>query len=187
MSKLSAYLTISLIIVAFVIGIGAGYYITPEYQQSMYNKQEMGLGTADRWVDLRYINAMIAHHRGAILVAQQASKSQRRELQDLATEIQTNEPKLIAELYQWKKDWYNDTREVNDPVVPNFGDYDNTFDLRILNTIIAHHEAGIQMTREIRLKSPRKEIINNADAVENFLKGSIVMLKDWRSQWYNIN
>lgn len=187
MSKNSSYLTLSLVIVAFIIGVGTGYFITPEYQQTMYAKEEMGLGEADRWIDLRYINAMIAHHRGAILVAEQASKSQRKEIQDLAAAIQAGEPKLIAELYQWKKDWYNDTRQVKDPVVPQFGNYDKTFDLRVLNTIISHHEAGIVMTKEIRLKSSRTEIINNADAVESFLQGSIVTLKDWRSQWYNVN
>lgn len=187
MNKLS-YLTISLTITAAIIGMAVGYFISPEYQQSMYVKEEMGLGTADRWLDLRYINKMIAHHRGAILVAQQARReSKRPEIQNLAKEILNNEPKLITELYAWKSEWYQDTRQVKDPIVPNLGAYDETWDLRFLNAVIAHHEAGIVMTKEARLKTARKEIMNNADAVENFLQGSIITLKEWRTEWYNLN
>jgi len=111
MQKISTYLSVSLIVVSFIIGIGAGYSFTPQYSLSMYDKSSMDLGRADKWVDLRYINAMIAHHRGAILVAKQAEQSQRPEITSLAKEIQTNEPKSIAELYAWKKSWYGDTKK----------------------------------------------------------------------------
>lgn len=56
-----------------------------------------------------------------------------------------------------------------------------------MNALIAHHEAGILMTEEIRTKSSRAEVLNNADAVENFLKTTLVTLKGWRKAWYNID
>jgi uncharacterized protein (DUF305 family) len=152
----------------------------------MYDKS-MDLGNADRLVDLRYLNAMIAHHRGAMLLAEQAEQSQRPEIRSLASAIQKDEPKLIEELYQWKRDWYRDTREVRDPVRVQIGSYDEKLDLRFLNALIAHHEAGILMTQEIRMKSSRKEVLDNADAVENFLKTTLVALKEWRKAWYNVN
>lgn len=186
MNKISTYLAVSLIAVSFVAGIGAGYSFTPQYSLSMYDKSSMDLGRADKWIDLRYINAMIAHHRGAILVAKQAEKSNRPEIQTLAKEIQENEPILIEELYKWKKDWYKETKKVADPSVPNLGEYNDTFDLRFLNAVIAHHENGIIMTKEIKLKSSRSEILDNANAVEKFLTDSGNMLKEWRKNWYNI-
>ena len=186
MNKTSTYLSVSLIIIAFIIGVGAGYSFTPTYSLSMYDKGGMDLGRADKWIDLRYINAMIAHHRGAILVAQQAEKSNRPEVQTLAKEIQANEPVLIEELYKWKKDWYKDTKKVKDPVVPNLGNYNDTFDLRFLNAVIAHHENGILMTKDVRVKSNKSEILDNANAVEKFLTDSGTMLKEWRKNWYNI-
>jgi uncharacterized protein (DUF305 family) len=152
----------------------------------MYDKNTMDLGPADKWLDLRYINAMIAHHRGAMLVAEQALKSERPEVKNLATAILVDEPKAIAELYQWKKDWYNDTRAVADPIVPRLGAYDTTFDLRFLNAVISHHQVGVLMTKDARLKSTRSEILNNADAVEAFLSGGITMLGDWRKAWYKL-
>lgn len=184
MSKISTYLSVSFIVISFILGIGVGYYITPEYSLSMYEKNEMDLGRPDKWVDQRYLNEMIRHHRGAILLAEQAEKSQRTEIKNLAVDIQNGEPKLIEELYSWKKEWYQDNRKVNDPVVSNLGNYDETFDLRFLNALIAHHENGIKMTDEISKKSSRSEVLNNANAVENFLKGSITTLLEWRTNWY---
>lgn len=179
-------LALSLLVVGFMGGVGVGYYLTPQYQETMYDKY-MDLGAADRLVDLRYVNAMIAHHRGAMLLAKQAEQSQRPEIQSLAAAIQKDEPKLIDELYGWKRDWYKDARRVRDPRAVQLGAYDEKLDLRFLNALIAHHESGIVMTQEIRAKSSRNEILNNADAVENFLKTTLVTLKGWRKAWYNVD
>ena len=185
--KISYPLSIALILVALIIGMGIGFASSPAYLFTMEDKQVMGLGAPDRWVDLRYINAMAAHHRSAILLATVAQKESRRtEIHQLALAILDNEPKLIDELYAWKRSWYKDNRKVKDPTIPNLSTYDEKFDLRFLNALIAHHEAGIDMTREIRMKSSNKDVLNNADAVETFLKNSIVTLKEWRQLWYQI-
>lgn len=171
-------------LIAGISGLMIGRMQTPEYRLTMYDKNTMDLGRADRLFDLRYLNAMIAHHRGAVILAEQAAKSQRNEIRELAVTIQSEEPKLIAELYQWKKDWYGDTRTVRDPLVARLGEVNSTFDLRFLNALIAHHEAGILMTQETRLKSSRAEVLDNADAVEAFLQTSGADLREWRSAWY---
>lgn len=186
LSSLSLSRAVALMIITGILGAGIGYSLTPEYRLSMYEKNTMSLGRADRTLDLRYVNAMIAHHRGAMLVAEQARKSERVEVQNLAEAILKDEPKAIAELYAWKKDWYQDEREVRDPIVPKLGAYDKTFDLRFLNAVIAHHENGILMTKDVRLKSSRAEVLDNADAVEAFLTNGIVMLSGWRSAWYGL-
>ncbi|MGB3072890.1 MAG: DUF305 domain-containing protein [Candidatus Moraniibacteriota bacterium] len=185
-SSLSLPFAIVLMIITGILGMGIGYSLTPEYRLSMYEKNTMNLGRADRTLDLRYVNAMIAHHRGAMLVAEQAKKSERAEVKNLAEVILKDEPKAIAELYAWKKDWYQDERKVVDPIVPILGTYDKSFDLRFLNAVIVHHENGIVMTQDVRLKSNRSEVLDNADAVEAFLKGGIAMLKEWRSAWYSL-
>ncbi len=185
--KLSVYLASGLVVVGAVLGVGYGYYLTPEYKTSMYERNAMSLGQADRTFDLRYVNAMIAHHRGAMLLAEQLSENTTRpEMKTLSQSILNDEPKAIAELYVWKKDWYRDTKSVRDPLVANLGPRGDTFDLRFLNAIIAHHEAGIVMTKEAKLKSNRAEILDNANAVEAFLSNGIQTLKGLRATWYNI-
>ena len=73
MSKISTTLAISLMIITGIIGVVIGYSITPDYQAGMYDKTAMDFGRPDRTLDLRYINTMIAHHRGAMLLAEQVS------------------------------------------------------------------------------------------------------------------
>jgi uncharacterized protein (DUF305 family) len=189
MSKhISVYKALSFIFIALVMGIGAGYYLTPEYRISMYSGgAAMNLGPADELFNLRYINQMIAHHRGAVLLSEQLGKNTKRpELQKLATEIATNEPKLIAELYAWKKDWFGDSRQVRDPRVENLGSYDENFDLRFLNALIAHHQIGIAMAKDAETKASKTEILANAQAVDAFLSGGVTMLSGLRREWYNI-
>lgn len=186
MKNISLPIAASFALVALILGIIIGYSATPEYRQTMFSSSRMDLGPADRWIDQRYIDAMIAHHRGAMLMAEQAQvNGGRPEIKKLAGDILAGEPKLIAELYAWKKDWYNNERTVKDPLVANLGSADATFDLRFLNALIAHHEAGIAMTQEVRTKSSRSEILDNANAVEQFLAGGITMLTEWRAGWYN--
>lgn len=187
MSKTLTTLTVSLMVVSLLIGIAIGYTLTPEYRVTMYDKATMDLGRPDRLLDLRYINAMIAHHRGAMLLAEQVQgKTKRQEMKDLSAMILTNEPKAIDELYTWKKEWYKDTRKVQDPIVANLGDYNETLDLRFLNALIAHHEVGLLMTKEVTAKSSRAEILTNADSVTTFLTTTLKLFKDWRLTWYNI-
>lgn len=185
--KVSIYLATGLIVVGALVGVSFGYYLTPEYRASMYDKSSMSLGPADRTFDLRYINAMISHHRGAMLLAEQLSKgTARAEMKALAQNILADEPKAIAGLYVWKKDWYGDAKTVRDPIVANLGPSGDTFDLRFLNAIIAHHEAGIVMTKETRQKSSRAETLDNADAVQAFLANGIKALSGLRASWYGI-
>jgi uncharacterized protein (DUF305 family) len=187
MQKISLTLAMGIAIITGVVGVGVGYYLTPEYQLSMFNKTDMSLGKPDRWLDLRYVNAMIAHHRGAVLLAEQIGQnSQRSEINELATMILKNEPVAIAELYAFKKEWYNDTRQVKDPIVAKLGGADEKFDLRFLNALIAHHEIGLLMTDDIKAKSSRTEVLNNADAVDTFLTTTLKTFKDWRLAWYSI-
>ncbi len=174
-------------VVVFCSGVLVGYFFTPEYRQTMYSSAAMNLGVADGLVDLRYLNAMIAHHRGAVLLAEQLeSRTSRPELQELAAEIQKNEPLLIAELVQWKKQWYGDYRPVRDPTVPQLGKAEDTVDLRFLNALIAHHEAGIVMTQEVKTKSTRSEVLDNADAIEAFLRQSTGILRQQRKSWFGV-
>lgn len=185
--RISIFLAGSLCVVSAVLGVAFGYYLTPQYTTSMYEKNAMSLGRADRTFDLRYLNAMIAHHRGAMLLAEQLrEKTTRPELRELAEKILADEPAAIEELYAWKREWYKDARPVRDPIVANLGPAGETFDLRFLNAMIAHHEEGILMTKETRQKSSRAEVLDNADAVEAFLSGGIKSLKELRAAWYGI-
>ncbi len=51
--KISTYLALGLVVVGVIVGVSFGYYLTPEYKVSMYSKNSMSLGQADRTFDLK--------------------------------------------------------------------------------------------------------------------------------------
>lgn len=67
------------------------------------------LGAADDQFDLRFINAMIPHHQGAIEMAEQAlENSDRAEIKELAQTILDSQQQEIDQMMQWKQQWYGE-------------------------------------------------------------------------------
>jgi uncharacterized protein (DUF305 family) len=67
----------------------------------------MDLGAADSQFDLRFLNGMIPHHEGAVVMAKDAlSKSKRPEIKQLAQAIIKSQNAEIAQMKQWKQAWY---------------------------------------------------------------------------------
>ncbi|MBW4677822.1 MAG: DUF305 domain-containing protein [Desmonostoc geniculatum HA4340-LM1] len=80
--------------------------MSPEQIQAMMMSQD--LGAADAEFDLRFINAMIPHHEGAVKMAQDAlTKSKRPEIKQLAQQIIKAQDTEIKQMQQWRKSWYN--------------------------------------------------------------------------------
>ncbi|MGB5959295.1 MAG: DUF305 domain-containing protein, partial [Coleofasciculaceae cyanobacterium] len=79
--------------------------MSSEQMQAMMMIQD--LGKADTEFDLRFINAMIPHHEGALIMAEDAlKKSKRPEIKKLSQEILTSQQKEIDQMKQWKQAWY---------------------------------------------------------------------------------
>ena len=79
--------------------------MTPEQMQNMM--MSMDLGATDDQFDLRFINAMIPHHEGALVMAEDAlKKSKRPEMKKLAQEILTSQKQEIEQMKEWRQAWY---------------------------------------------------------------------------------
>ncbi|MBW4423721.1 MAG: DUF305 domain-containing protein [Nostoc desertorum CM1-VF14] len=80
--------------------------MSSDQMQTMMMSQN--LGAADAEFDLRFINAMIPHHEGAVTMAKDAlNKSQRPEIKKLAQAIIKDQDTEIKQMQQWRKAWYN--------------------------------------------------------------------------------
>lgn len=81
----------------------------PMSQEQMKSMMmSMNLGAADTEFDLRFINAMIPHHEGAVTMAQDTlNKSKRPEIQKLVKDIVSSQEAEIAQMKQWRKAWYS--------------------------------------------------------------------------------
>lgn len=177
-----------------------------EHGSGMNHNMAMDLGPADAYYDLRFIDAMRLHHRGAIAMAEEAQrKSQRSEIKQLAGNIIETQNREENELLRkWRQAWYPEAgdefvtygSEVK-PVVPmseqqkqgmtmleDLGSADSQFDLRFMDAMIAHHEGAISMAQDALSKSERPEIKQLAQEIANSQQAEIEQMKQWRKAWY---
>ncbi|HEY9862466.1 MAG TPA: DUF305 domain-containing protein [Candidatus Obscuribacterales bacterium] len=166
----------------------------------------MELGPADSEFDLRFVDAMIPHHEGAIAMAKEAQqKSQRPEIQKLAAGIIAAQNREIGELKQWRQAWYPNASA--QPVAwnprtghampmsadqrkgmameMNLGAADAEFDLRFINAMIPHHEGAVTMAQEALGKSKRPEIQKLAQDIIKSQETEIQQMQQWRKAWYS--
>ncbi|OLP20044.1 hypothetical protein BST81_02055 [Leptolyngbya sp. 'hensonii'] len=79
----------------------------PATDHANMDHNAMDLGAADADFDLRFMNAMIPHHEGAVAMAKDAlTKAQHPELRQLANEIIASQQAEIDQMKQWRKTWY---------------------------------------------------------------------------------
>lgn len=165
----------------------------------------MDLGPADGNYDLRFIDAMILHHQGAIDMAQEAQeKSQRPEIKQLAQEIITAQKQEISQMQQWRTAWY--PKAGDQPMgyhtemghmmqmtaaqkqammmSTDLGVADDKFDLRFINGMIPHHEGALVMAQDALEKSVRPELQELAQEVIKAQVTEINQMKQWRQAWY---
>ena len=84
-----------------------GHMMEMSSDQMKGMKMNTDLGVANAQFDLRFINAMSAHHDGAITMAQDAlSKSKRPEIKQLAQNIIKAQSAELKQLKQWRQAWY---------------------------------------------------------------------------------
>ncbi len=165
----------------------------------------MDLGPADATYDLRFIDAMVIHHQGAVTMAEAAlEQSQRPEIRQLAEAIIAAQAEEIGQMQQWRKDWYPDASA--EPVMyhaamkhdmamaeemaaamrmdVDLGMADDEFDLRFLNAMIPHHEGALVMAKDVQAKSTRPEMQTLTEAILTSQQAEIDEMQQWRKDWY---
>ena len=177
-----------------------------DHSMMNHGNMEMDLGAADANYDLRFIDAMMMHHQGAVIMAQEAlKKSQRPEIKQLANNIIAAQKKEIAQMKQWRTAWYPNASKqpvayggANKSVMPmsakqhesmmmsqDLGAADSNFDLRFLDAMIPHHEGALVMAKDALNKSTRPEIKQLNQNIIASQQAEITQMKQWRTAWYN--
>jgi uncharacterized protein (DUF305 family) len=165
----------------------------------------MGLGPADTNFDLRFMDAMIPHHQGAVVMAKAVlQNSKRPELRNLATAIIRAQEQEIAQMQRWRKQWYANvgetpmawhasmghmmamTREQRQSMMMsmNLGPADPEFDLRFINAMIPHHQGALTMANTALANSQRPELKTLAQEILTSQAAEIRQMEQWRKSWY---
>lgn len=165
----------------------------------------MDLGPANSEYDLRFIDAMIPHHEGAVIMAKDlAQKTKRPELQKLAKEIIAAQDQEIAQMKAWRKAWYPKApdqpmawhAEMNHSMAMtpeqikamrmdmDLGAADAEYDLRFLKAMVPHHEAAVVMAKDLAQKTKRPELQKLAKDVISSQQVEIDQMRQWQKDWY---
>ena len=164
----------------------------------------MDVGPADANYDLRFIDSMIPHHQGALVMAQEVlQKSKRPELIKLAKGIITEQKKEIAQMQQWRKQWYPKasatpimwhtamnhemamTAEHKQSMMMSMslGKADAGFERRFLDAMIPHHQGAVTMGQDLLKKSKRPEMQKLAQNIIKSQQAEIAQMTQWQKQW----
>lgn len=165
----------------------------------------MDLGPADAEFDLRFIDSMIPHHEGAVIMAKEVlQKSKRPELRQLAENVIKAQAQEINQMRQWRATWYPKA-----PGLPvawhaqmghsmamsadqlkamrmerDLGAADTDFDKRFIEAMIPHHEGAVTMAKDALQKAKHPEIVQMAKAIVASQQAEIDQMQQWRKTWY---
>jgi uncharacterized protein (DUF305 family) len=145
----------------------------------------------DQPYDAAFIDSMIVHHEGAVIMANQAlEQAERPELLALANEIISAQEAEIAQMNDWRSAWYPDLAETSGmtmdmgPMEVPAGD--TPFDQRFIEAMIPHHEGAITMAQDALQNAERQEIKDLANEIISAQEAEIAQMRQWLSEWYGI-
>ncbi|HJU47965.1 MAG TPA: DUF305 domain-containing protein [Gaiellaceae bacterium] len=158
---------------------------------------ESSPGAASAPYDLQFLDTMSAHHQGAVEMAMVAeTKSGREELKTLAAKMVTDQQKEIAQLKEWRNQWYAGKPEaVNMEMTGMMNSMmgmdmkkmgaatGNDFDLMFIDMMIPHHQGAVEMAREALTKAEHPEIKRFAQAVIKAQQSEISQMNKWKAAW----
>ncbi len=142
--------------------------------------------------DATFIDGMIEHHNGAIIMAEEAmEKSERPEVLALAEAIVAAQTTEIAEMQSWRTAWFPDLEatmgmdmDMGDMSVST--DESISFDQRFLQAMISHHEGAVDMAEEALEMSEREEIRTLANNIIATQTAEIEQMRAWLAEWYGV-
>ena len=171
-----------------------------ETQDQPTNEKMYSTLTGDAF-DEAYIADMLAHHEGAVNMAEQAqAATNSEEIRMLAGNITADQSREMAQMRQWQQDWdYEATNSAGhmshggggSDMAGNMMEMQNklngltgeAFDREFLIRMILHHEQAIEMSEPAASNANRQEIKDLASKVISTQKAEIEQMKLWQKEW----
>ena len=143
--------------------------------------------------DAQFIDSMIEHHQGAVVMAEQAlAEAEHEELRTLAEAIIAAQTQEIAEMTTWRQNWYPDlvptgglAMSMGDMSVSS--DESKPFDQRFIEAMISHHQGAIEMAQMAQHMAEHAEIKTLADAIITAQQAEIEQMQQWLQAWFATN
>ena len=151
--------------------------------------------------DEAYIGGMLAHHEGAVNMAEQAqAATAREEIRVLAGNITASQSREMMQMTQWQEDWgYDKTRSAGHmshggsgaDMAGDMVEMQNSlngltgeeFDREFLKQMIVHHEQAVDMSKYADTNAKHQEIKDLARAVIRDQASEIAQMRQWQQEW----
>lgn len=151
--------------------------------------------------DEAYIADMLAHHEGALNMAEQAmAVTAHEEIRTLASNILQTQGSEIMQMRSWQKEWgyeitmsaghgnhggggtdmSGDMVEMQNKLQGLTGE---AYDKEFLKQMILHHEQAVEMSKYASTNSKHQEIKDLASVVISAQKAEIAQMKQWQQEW----
>ena len=173
----------------------------------MSNKQDHDMtdmnsdpGSAQQPFDLQFLDSMIHHHNGAVMMAKMVlGKTKRPELKAFAQKIIDDQTKEIAEIKRLREQWFSGKppsvnmempgmvggmEMMNGEHMKDMADMEPShFDRHFLRMMIAHHEGAVVMSNDALKKAEHGEVKQLAQRIIKAQQPEIAQMKKWLAAW----
>jgi len=162
-----------------------------------HSKMESSPGAAEAPHALQFIDTMIAHHQGAVDMAQLVNtRTQRDEMKRLAQSIIGEQRREIADMQAWRKKWFGEAKPALNMDFPGMktgmagmdtvklaGLKSNEFDVEFIKQMIPHHEGAIEMAKALKTDDNYAELGDLAESIIRTQSAEIEQMKGWIGAW----
>lgn len=147
--------------------------------------------------DLQFLDTMSAHHQMAIEMAQLVEKrSSHDELKQMSKKMIESNEKDIAQIKEWKQQWYADKGDALNMKMPGMMESmkgmsmekleaanGETFDSMFIDSMSRHHQGAIRMAQTAASKAQRKEVKDLAKKIVAEQKKEVAQLSKRKQEW----
>lgn len=177
-----------------------------DHSKMRHSAMESSPNAASAPYELQFLDTMIAHHQGAIDMAQLVqTRAGHVELKDLARKIVSDQQKEISQMRQLRDKFFAGAPPAVNMDMPGMRDgmqgmdlekldalKENTFDVEFIRQMIPHHEGAVEMARDAlsKLAAGAESNPELTDFVRRFSQSiidaqtsEIRRMHEWQAAW----
>lgn len=145
--------------------------------------------------DLQFIDSLTKHHQMAIDMGKMgAPKFEHQALKDAAKKMVDDQTKEIAQLRQWRDQWYAGAPPAENMQLPGMSSMSmdmnhlqsmsgHALDMMFIDMMIPHHEGGLAMGQDALAKAEHAELKELAQRMIDKQKPEISQMQQWKKAW----
>jgi uncharacterized protein (DUF305 family) len=175
----------------------SGNTLSSQTRASMPTMQKQFEGYKGAQYDKIFLASMIAHHQGAVQMAQMASSNAKhQEIKDLATNIISAQNTEISQMQSWQTALgYTKNDSATQAVVKQMqgemdsmmgqlnGKMGDEFDKAFLAQMMMHHQSAIDMSKPAAINAGQEEVKTLASNIITAQTKEVSEMISWQTQW----